>query len=103
MSEKLPYTAPEMEIFGAPDSRRYDLGGKDSVDATAFAYAEKKKPITNAYRFRAMSVEEFATFAVAYSYCPPGVGCLGKPSCNTCWLDWLNSEVEDKTWQREQN
>lgn len=39
-----------------------DLCGKDSVDAKAFAYAEKKKPITNADRIRAMTDEELANF-----------------------------------------
>lgn len=46
-------------------------------------------------QIKAMSVEELATFAVAYCYCPPGEGCLEKLSCKTCWLDWLQSEVEE--------
>lgn len=55
---------------------------------------EGYKPQTNLERIKAMG-EELATFAVAYGYCPPGVGCHGKSSCKTCWLDWLRSEEKE--------
>ena len=89
--------------------RRYDLGGKDSTDATAFAYAEKKHHITNGNKLRAMSDEELAEFYCNdVDACPPGsdMKCIDElyahgegpyPSdeqCRKCWLDWLRQEAE---------
>ena len=80
--------------------RRYDLGGKDSVDATAFAYAEKKNPITNADRIRAMTDEELAKYICKTQYregdvCPPTHNCAVDKSCENCWLDWLKQEARE--------
>lgn len=83
--------------------RRYDLGGKDSVDATAFAYAEKKKPMTNADRIRAMTDEELAfwmTTNVTCCSCPVDLDAChnfqisGELSCEEILLDWLKAPVE---------
>lgn len=76
--------------------RRYDLGGKDSVDATAFAYAEKKNPITNADRIRAMSDEELAEWIETIAdcdMCPMRKNCHG--SCRLKWLGWLKQEAAE--------
>ena len=88
--------------------RRYDLGGEDSVDATAFAYAEKKKPIINADRIRSMTDEELAELFLAhdeqlYRHCPSdkrAEDCyadFGKAfdACEKCWLGWLKAPVEE--------
>lgn len=42
-------------IGRADDYFSCDLCGKDAADATAFAYAVKRKPMTNADRIRAMT------------------------------------------------
>lgn len=57
---------------------------------------KEPKPITNADRIRAMSVEEMAEFMKS-----SGAGCLDGhfvgdydcKDCKNCWLDWLKQEV----------
>lgn len=49
----------------------------------------------NGDAIRAMTDEELADYCVAWSYCPPGVGCAGKATCNACWLDWLKEETKE--------
>lgn len=56
---------------------------------------EGYKPTTHYEKIQRMSIEEMATFGVTYSYCPPGVGCLGKSSCKKCWLDWLKQDIQN--------
>lgn len=56
---------------------------------------EGYKPMTHYEKIRRMSIEEMSTFGVTYSYCPPGVGCLGKPSCKKCWLNWLKQDIQN--------
>ncbi len=79
------------------------LDGKDSVDATAFAYAEKKKPMTNADRIRSKSDEELAALFEEYGDCPPrycphdGKGTkITRIDCRECWIDWLRQEAGDE-------
>lgn len=69
--------------------RRYDLGGKDSVDATAFAYAEKKKPMSNYDRLISKTPEELAEWL--------SCNCTGDGYGNGAedWLDWLKQEVRE--------
>lgn len=50
------------------------------------------KPKTNADRIRAMTDEELAK--ILNGGCPPG-GAKCNERCETCWLDWLRSPVED--------
>ena len=79
--------------------RRYDLCGKDSVDATAFAYAEKKKPMTNADRIRGMTDEELAEW-IKLMVCKYR-SCGNCPMSDWCEPDkgiaeWLKAPVEER-------
>lgn len=86
--------------------RRYDLSGKDSVDATGFAYAKMRKPMTNADRIRTMSDEELANFICGiytlkedaygdYDYRLVVQGNEFRDDDGL--LDWLKATVEDGT------
>lgn len=76
--------------------RRYDLSGKDSVDATAYAYAEKRKPITNADRIRSMTDKELAEMMAHGNcgYCKIHDYCFSQKGvdCDEAWLNWLKQE-----------
>ena len=75
------------DLIGRADNYfGFDLCGKDSADATVFAYAEKKKPVTNADRIRAMTDEELADYLRWHNdlYSRNGMD----------WLDWLRQEAE---------
>lgn len=70
----------------------------DAADATAFAVAHIKKPITIADRLRAMTEEELAEFFKDTTFCD---SCfifqnecgVEKYSCKQRWLDWLRQEA----------
>lgn len=80
------------DLIGRADNYfRCDLGGKDSVDVTAFAYAEKRKPITNADRIRAMSDEELAADICMLELLLAKHGHRGFHA----WLDWLKKEARE--------
>lgn len=98
------------DLIGRADNYfNCDFCGKDSVDATAFAYAEMKKPITNADRIRAMTDAELANWIdndVAFwgKWCPNDApvdpetkDCLRNGGeCSRCILDWLKEEADDE-------
>lgn len=54
----------------------------------------KGKKITNGDKIRQMSNEEMAAmFRTDIKQCPPGE--CNDAGCIACWLEWLNSEVEE--------
>lgn len=86
----------------------YDLGGGDSVDATAFSYAEKRKPQTNYDRLISKTPEELAEWLAKQEYKKPafdgwlplcnkvmGPRICHEDGCEKCWLEWLKSPAEE--------
>lgn len=68
----------------------------DAADATAFAAAKIKKPISNADRLVSKTPEEMAEWFNSYFTCPPKTTCpMGEASCEKCWLEWLKQEAKD--------
>lgn len=57
-------------------------------------YEAKTKPITNADRIRAMSVEEMAEFMCAGCDNITQEACKRHAGCVDCWLDWLKEAAE---------
>lgn len=67
----------------------------------------EERPLTNADRLNAMTVEEKAAFFASLPCCPPGPDaeelCFPEPGdCGgartlayKCWLNWLQQEVKD--------
>ena len=63
----------------------------------------EKPCITNADRIRAMTDEEIAEWMLKfenpyYPICPPihnAIGDCPTSPCEICWLDWLQSPVEE--------
>lgn len=66
---------------------------QDALEAKWTLESQRKvKPKTNSDRFRAMADEKIAKFL--NGGCPPG-GAKCNENCETCWLEWLRSPVED--------
>ena len=64
------------------------------------AFFQRKRPITNADRIRAMTDEKLADMLVDIGECdrrcPAKLGyCIfSDSSCRSAWLDWLQQEAE---------
>ena len=66
---------------------------QDALEAKWKLESQRKvKPKTNRDRIRAMTDKELAK--ILNGGCPPG-GAKCNERCETCWLDWLRSPVED--------
>ena len=68
------------------------------ITCTRCGYVEKPIP-TNYDLFISKTPEEIAK--IVYSGCPPVDGCLDhddyeSPNCVGCWIDWLNTEANER-------
>ena len=65
---------------------------QDALEAKwKFESQRKVKPKTNSDRIRAMTDEELAK--ILNGVCPQGAKC--NEHCETCWLFWLRSSVDE--------
>ena len=66
-----------------------------NIGTVRYGKGVQKRIITNADRFRAMSVEEMAVEMTAKGGCPHDCETPDDidTDCVQCWLDWLREEV----------
>lgn len=65
---------------------------QDALEAKWKLESQEVKPKTNRDRIRAMTDKELAK--ILNGGCPPG-GAKCNKRCETCWLEWLRSPMED--------
>jgi len=65
---------------------------QDALEAKWKLESQEVKPKTNRDRIRAMTDKELAK--ILNGGCPPG-GAKCNERCETCWLEWLRSPVEE--------
>lgn len=56
---------------------------------------ELNKKVTQYDRIRNMTAEEMAEALRYRKCCPPNGNCNDHTSCKSCWLDYLDQEVEE--------
>lgn len=112
MSEKLPYTAPEMEIFGAPDSRGDLISREAAKEFARHAMAKglnvleylDEVPATDfrpVARGEWVSIDDFPQETWTCDHCGAVVGCTDDPwnyyhFCSWCGTDMRKEAPKEK-------